>query len=151
HHIEIANNNTDKQHFNSSKYSIQMILAKILLQQGDYEGAAIQTEHTITQLLMEKTGAQVALKDMDFTALKDLVSDNFINIFSSAGHLYLEVYKSTENEEQLLTAEKLLVIAAKLFNEYYLKGEFNEVLDYYHQRITEGLLTVAVSKNASSD
>ncbi len=149
YHIELADQNVDKESFNSSKFSIQLIRAKILQGQGANEQALIQTKNTIEQILFEKKGKKVALNDADFSMIKELASEDFINLFVSGGHLYLDVYQKTKKKGQLQTAEKLLNLAAQLFQEYYLKGEFNELLDYYHQRINEGLLTVLSLKNAS--
>ena len=98
---------------------------------------------------LEKTGKTVPLEKVNFQLVNDLGSDNFINIFSNTAQLYLDYYLKNGDRNHLQLAENLFTIAANLFQEYYLKGEFNEVLDQYHQKITEGILEVALLKKAS--
>lgn len=148
-HIELADQNTVKDQFNSSKFSIQLIKAQLLSKKGEYQKALNLTKNTIQQILHEKTGEKVNLSNAKFKMVQELGSESFINIFTVSGHLYLDFYRDTKNKVLLKDATNLFNIAAQLFNEYYLKGEYNESLNYYQQRITEGLLKSLILSSAN--
>jgi CHAT domain-containing protein len=147
-HVNLADENSVKDQFNSSKFSIRLIKAKILAESGDLKAAQILTKQTIEQILFEKTSKKVAFSNAKFEMVQDLGSDNFINIFAVSGHLYLDFYEQTKDKSQLKDAKNLFSIAAKLFSEYYLQGEYNESLNYYQQLITDGILKSLVLSKA---
>lgn len=144
YHIELADQLIDKNRFTSSKFSIQVIKAKLLRGKNEFSQVEKLIRENLERLILENTDSKVKLEDFRFEMVQDLASDSFINIISASGHLYLDIYKNNQRAGDLVIAENLFRISASLFREYYLKGEFNEILDYYHQRITEGLLEVAL-------
>lgn len=148
-HIDLADSYVNKKNFIASKFAIQVIRASVLLGQQDLHKSEEVVRSNIEQIVLEKTGKEVSLEEVNFKMVHDLGSDNFINIFSKSAQLYLEFFRKSKDQKQLQLAENLYSISANLFQEYYLKGEFNEVLDHYHQRITGGLLEVAMLKKAS--
>tara|TARA_R110002020_G_scaffold107849_3_gene250282 strand:+ start:780 stop:3791 length:3012 start_codon:yes stop_codon:yes gene_type:complete len=149
YHIDLAESYVNKKNFIASKFAIQLIKARVLLGQQNLNKSEEIARSTIEQIVEEKTGKTVPLEKVNFQLVNDLGSDNFINIFSNTAQLYLDYYLKNGDRNHLQLAENLFTIAANLFQEYYLKGEFNEVLDQYHQKITEGILEVALLKKAS--
>lgn len=149
YHISLAAENANQQSFNSSKFSIQIIKSQILQGQGLDQQALILAKNSIAQILFEKTGKKVDIKNADINSIRDLASEGFINIFVTAGHISLKSYQKTSKKQELADAQKLFILSAQLFQEYYLKGEFNETLEYYNQRIVEGLLSSLSLKKAS--
>ena len=147
-HVNLADANAVKDQFNSSKFSIQLIKARILAESGALKAAQALTKQTIEQILFEKTSKKVSFSKAKFEMVQDLGSDNFINIFAVSGHLYLDFYEQTKDKSQLRDAKNLFSIAAKLLNEYYLRGEYNESLNYYQQLITDGILKSLVLSKA---
>lgn len=140
HHIEIAEQIVDQQHFNSSKFSIQIIKAIILNKMNKNHMAIDISKNTMEQLVYENTKLKTTIDKIKFEDVSELADAYFINIFEKVADLYLKQYIKTKNKKDIQIAENLYTIAAKLFQKYYLKGEFNEYLNYYHLEITQGLL-----------
>lgn len=61
--------------------------------------------------------------------------------------MYLNEYIRTKDSKLLTISFNLFSISAALFNDYYLKGEYNEELNKYQTEITEGLLNISVLKS----
>ena len=147
-YIQIAEKNIDTTRFNSSKFSIQIIKAKNLEGLHENEKAISTIQKAIEQIVFERTKKYSPIQELNFDLVKDLVSSDFINIFTSSAKSYLKSFHNTKNKEQLAIAERLYSIAGKLFQEYYLKEEFNNSLSYYHLEITQGLLECTLLKGA---
>ena len=140
YNIEIAEQVVDQEHFNSSKFSIQIIKAIILSGMNKHQEAIDISKNVVEQLVYENTENKIAVENIKFENVSELADTYFINIFEKVAVLYLKQHKKFKKESDIKIAENLYQIAGKLFQEYYLKGEFNDDLSYYHQRITEGLL-----------
>lgn len=83
---------------------------------------------------------------LNFSDVKELVSNDFIQLFYKSAQLYFQNYKKFKNKNDLKIADNLYKISNKLFREYYLKGEYNEELSKYHTEIIEGLLEISLEK-----
>ncbi len=140
HHIEIASQIVDKQNFNSSKFSIQIIKAIILSGMDKNQEAIHISKSTLEQLVYEKTKSKISIENIKFEDVSELADTYFINIFEKVADLYLKEYKQLKQKKDIEIAENLYQIAGELFQEYYLKGEFNDYLSYYHHQIVEGIL-----------
>lgn len=151
HHIEIASKIVDQQNFNSSKFSIQIIKAIILSGMNKNEEAIDISKYTLEKLVFEKTNLKIAIDKIKFENVSALADSYFINIFEKVADLYLKKFTIDHQKKDLEIAENLYVIAAKLFQEYYLKEEFNNYLDYYHKEITQGLLECLLLKKPNLD
>lgn len=149
HHIEISEQIVDQQHFNSSKFSIQIIKAMILNGMNKNKDAIDISKNTLEQLVYENTKLNTTIDKIKFEDVSELGDAYFINIFEKVADLYLKKFISTKQKKDIEIAENLYTIAAKLFQKYYLKGEFNEYLNYYHIEITQGLLECMFLRNKS--
>lgn len=135
-----------KKDFNSSIYSLNTMKALAFAGLGEYQKAAILVEKNITEIILKKTGKQTRIEDLDFREFNDLNSNYFINIFATSGHIFLNKYKKEYNKSDLQKAENLFLISSEMFQEFYLKGEFNPLLHSLHTKIAEGLLNIAFEK-----
>ncbi|MDP5091725.1 MAG: CHAT domain-containing protein [Polaribacter sp.] len=151
HHIKIAEQIVDQEHFNSSKFSIQIIKAMILSRMNNNQDAISIGKNTLEQLVYENTKLKITIDKIKFEDVSELADAYFINIFEKVADLYLKKFTSTKQKKDIEIAENLYTIAAKLFQKYYLKGEFNEYLNYYHIKITQGLLECMFLRNKSLD
>lgn len=149
HHIEIAEQIVDQQHFNSSKFSIQIIKAIILGGMNKNQEAIAISKNTLEQLVYEKTKTKIAIDQIKFENVSELADAYFINIFEKVADLYVKKFKLSKQKKDIEIAENLYQIAGKLFQEYYLKGEFNDYLSYYHQEIVEGIFECTLLNQAS--
>lgn len=147
--VEKAVQFADNKSFNSSKFSIQIIKAINLEGLNETDKAIATVKNTIEQIVFEKTNKKVQIQSIKFEMINDLASEDFINIFSSSAKSYLKAFQKTRNKAHLTIAQNLFTIAAKLFQEYYLKGEFNDSLSYFHHQITEGLLECLLLKTSN--
>ena len=145
-YIDKAIENDDVLSFNSTKYSTQLIKAQILVDlQKEVQGLTT-AKRNIENLVFELHKKRKDITKIRYTDIKDLVSLNFINIFAISGELYLNQYERTKNKKDLEIASNLYQISSKMFQEFYLKGEFNDVLSGYQKSINEGLLKIATIK-----
>lgn len=139
-HIQIAEQIVDQQHFNSSKFSIQIIKAMILSGMNRNREAVAISKKTLEQLVYEKTNTKIPIHQIKFDNVSELADAYFINIFEKVATVYLNKYHQSKQIKDIEIAQNLYQIAGNLFQEYYLKGEFNDYLSYYHYKITEGIL-----------
>ena len=149
HHIEISEQIVDQEHFNSSKFSIQIIKAMILNGMDKNQEAVDISKNTLEQLVYENTKLNTKIDKIKFEDVSELADAYFINIFEKVADLYLKKFIRTKQKKDIEIAENLYTIAAKLFQKYYLKGEFNEYLNYYHIEITQGLLECMLLRKKS--
>jgi len=151
YHIEIASQIVDQQNFNSSKFSIQIIKAIILSGMNKNKEAIDLSSNTLEKLVFEKTNLKITIDNIKFENVLSLADSYFINIFEKVADLYLKKFKIDHQKKDLEIAENLYIIAAKLFQEYYLKEVFNNNLDYYHKEITQGLLECTLLNKSNLD
>lgn len=140
HHIEIAEEIIDQEEFSSSKFSIQIIKAIILSRMNKNESAISLSKKTLEQLIFERTKIKTTVEAIKYENVSDLADYYFINIFEKVADLYLIQYQKSKHNKDLKIAENLYQIAGKLFQEYYLKEEYNDYLSYFHNEIVEGIL-----------
>lgn len=140
YHIQIAEQIIDQQNFTSSKFSIQIIKAVILSGMNKNQSAIDISKQTVEQLVFEKTKIKTNIETIKYENLASLADHYFINIFQKVAGLYLKQYQKNHQQKDLQIAENLFQIAAKLFRDYYLKGEYNDYLSYYHNEIVQGLI-----------
>ena len=150
-HILEAIKNNDTINFNTSKYSLEILNAAIYQKLNENEKSVNIAKENIEQLIFDVSNQKKRIETITFKDVKELVSTTFIAVFYQTGKVYLNHYNFTKDKKDLELAENLYKIAAQLFQEYYLKGEFNEYLNHYHARITEGLLDCLRLSNADLD
>jgi CHAT domain-containing protein len=148
HHIQIAEEIINKLGFSSSKFSIQIIKAIILSGMNKNELAIAISRQTLEQLIYERTKTKTSIENIKYENVADLADYHFINIFEKVADLYLKQFKKTKQKKELQIAENLFKISGTLFQEYYLKEEFNDYLSYFHNRIVEGILECSLLKKA---
>jgi hypothetical protein len=147
--VELALKYVDTESFNSSKFVLKTTRAELNLLLNNQPIAVKHVRENLENLFFELSKKRKPLEKIEFKDVKEIVSLNFIKVFTKSGEVYLENYKITKNKRDLLQAEKLYKIASKLFFEYYQKGEYNETLNQYHSEIIEGLLSTATEKKLS--
>ncbi|MCP9749170.1 CHAT domain-containing protein [Lacihabitans sp. CS3-21] len=147
--IELAIQNINPENFSSSKFTLKAMRADINLSLNLYPAAIKDVKQNLEDLVFELSKKSKSLEKIEFKDVKEIVSLNFIKVFTKSGEVYLKNYKVTKNKKDLIQAEKLYKIASKLFFEYYQKGEYNETLNEYHSEIIEGLLSTATEKKLS--
>jgi len=147
--IELALKYIDTDNFSSSKFTLKVMRADLNLIQKNNAAAAKDVKQNLEDLVFELSKKRKPLEKIVFNDVKEIVSLNFIKVFTKSGEVYLKHYKLTKNKKDLIQAERLYKIASKLFFEYYQKGEYNETLNEYHSEIIEGLLSTASEKKLS--
>lgn len=146
-YIGVAQKNTITTNFNFNNYNIPLIKASILAKNNKNSEALFLVKKNIEQLVFELTKKKKSIRAIQFNDVKDLVSPQFIGFFNKSGQLYLNEYIRTKDSKLLTISFNLFSISAALFNDYYLKGEYNEDLNKYQTEITEGLLNISVLKS----
>ncbi len=141
--------NNDITNFNTSKYSLEILNAAIYQKLNKNKKSVDIAKENVEQLLFDVSNKKKRIETITFKDVKEFVSTTFISVFYQTGKVYLNHYQLTKDKKDLVIAENLYKIAAQLFQEYYLKGEFNEYLNYYHAKITEGLLDCLRHSNAN--
>lgn len=136
----------NKEDFNSSLYSLNTLKSMALAGLGHYDEATQLIEENIKQILHKKTGNSIPLRELHFKDVRLISSHYFINIFASSADVYLQKYQESKDKEDIEKAERFFLIASEMFREFYLKGEFNPLLYNLHNKITEGLLNIALEK-----
>ncbi|MDP1815939.1 MAG: CHAT domain-containing protein [Leadbetterella sp.] len=147
--IELAIQNINPENFSSSKFTLKAMRADINLSLNHHPAAIKDVKQNLEDLVFELSKKRKSLEKIEFKDVKEIVSLNFIKVFTKSGEVYLANYKVTKNKKDLIQAEKLYKIASKLFFEYYQKGEYNETLNEYQSEIIEGLLSTATEKKLS--
>ncbi len=148
-YINLALEHINLDNFNSSKFTLRSVRANINLNLKNYKSAKVETQQNLEALVFELSKNKKAITKIEFNDVKEIVSLNFIKLFTECAKVYLINYKIFKNKSDLVQAEKLYKIASKLFYEYYQKGEYNETLNEYHAEIIEGLLSVAVERKVT--
>jgi CHAT domain-containing protein len=149
-YVALAQKSNIVTSFNSTKYTLEIQKAELLNKQDSKTLAINIVQNNIEQLVFDLSKKKKDIKEIQFKDVRELVSTDFIKLFYKSGKLYFDHYKSHKNKTDLALADKLYKISCKLFKEYYLKGEFNDELNKYHSKITEGLLEITVEKKLSS-
>ena len=147
--IELAIQNINPENFSSSKFTLKAMRADINLSLNHHPAAIKDVKQNLEDLFFELSKKRKSLEKIEFKDVKEIVSLNFIKVFTKSGEVFLRNYKATKSKKDLIQAEKLYKIASKLFFEYYQKGEYNETLNQYHSEIIEGLLSTATEKKLS--
>lgn len=132
--------------FSASKYALMMIKAKCLSGKKRYSEACQLAESAIEEILTYKFKKPSKISDFEITGITNLNSHNYINIFATAGLLFLDRHRQSHQATDMDKAEKLLKTSSAMFREFYLKGEYNPTLYKLHLKNTEGLLYVASKK-----
>lgn len=132
--------------FSSSFSSLQTLRAICFSGLKKYDKATEIAEKTLKDIVQYKTGKSTEILAMNYNEFRELNSHYIINIFASCGHIFLEKYQAHHQKKDLEKAEKLFQISSKMFNEFYLKGEFSPLLHNLHTKIAEGMLNVALEK-----
>jgi CHAT domain-containing protein len=150
YHADEAIKNLNPTHFSSSYYTLRSVKANAFMHQKKYDLATKETRQCLETLVLKLTRKKKPLEKIEFKDVKEAVSLNFVSLFTKSGETYLNQYKIKKNKRDLILAEKLYMIASKLFYEYYQKGEYNQTLSDYHAEIIEGLLETASAKKLSN-
>lgn len=140
--IDIALNTIKFDRFSSSKYSLETIKAMNLSGSSKFSEASNLVEQNIIDLVENHTQKKTEIVDLNFNSFRDLNSHNYINIFATSALIFKDSYTNGKNIDDLKKAEKLSLIAAEMFNEFYLNGSYNPTLNKLQDKISEGLLFV---------
>lgn len=140
--IDIALNTIEFDRFSSSKYSLETIKAMNLVGLSKFSEASNLVEQNIIALVENHTQKKSEIVDLNFNSFRDLNSHNYINIFATSALIFKDSYTNGKNIDDLKKAEKLSLIAAEMFNEFYLNGSYNPTLNKLQDKISEGLLFV---------
>ena len=146
HKIEVALNTIEFDQYNSSKYSLETIKAMNLAGLQKFSEACNLVEQNILAIVENHTQAKATISQLDFNSFRDLNSHNYINIFATSALIFKESYHKKKNIDALNKAEKLSVIAAEMFNEFYLNGTYNPTLNKLQEKISESLLFIILEK-----
>lgn len=138
------------EEFNASLYALEMIKAKSLTALNHQQEAISLVESTIEDILTHYLKKKTRIADYAIQDMASLNSHYYINIFATAGLLYIERYKSQGQPADLDKAEKLLLTATAMFKEFYLHGAYNALLYGLHMKNAEGLLFIALQKYAEN-
>jgi len=144
--IDIAINTIELDRFSSSKYSLETIKALNLAGLRKFSEASNLVEQNIIDLVENHTQKKSEIVDLNFNSFRDLNSNNYINIFATSALIFKDSYTNSKNIDDLNKAEKLSLIAAEMFNEFYLNGSYNSILNKLQDKISEGLLFVISEK-----
>ena len=144
--IDIALNTIEFGRFNSSKYSLETIKAMNLVGSRKFSEASNLVEQNIIDLVQNHTQKKTEIVDLKFNSFRDLNSHNYINIFATSALIFKDSYINSKDIDDLNKAEKLSLIAAEMFNEFYLNGSYNPTLNKLQDKISEGLLFVISEK-----
>ncbi len=145
-YIDLSMNAFEFGEFSASLFALQIIKAKCLSGKKQHAAAAQLAENTIERIVSYKLKKPTAIMAYPIEQLTDLNSNNYINIFASAGLILLEKYKQLGTKSDLIKAEKILKTSTAMFREFYLKGEFNATLYHLHNKNAEGLLYIAFER-----
>ena len=144
--IDVAINTIELDRFSSSKYSLETIKAMNLAGLSKFSEASNLVEQNIIDLVENHTQKKSEIVDLNFNSFRDLNSNNYINIFATSALIFKDSYINSKNIDDLNKAEKLSLIAAEMFNEFYLNGSYNSTLNKLQDKISEGLLFVISEK-----
>lgn len=144
--IDIALNAIEFDRFSSSKYSLETIKAMNLAGLRKFSEASHLVEQNIVDLVANHTQKRSEIVDLNFDTFRDLNSNNYINVFATSALIFKDSYSNSKNSNDLNKAEKLSLIAAEMFNEFYLNGTYNPTLNKLQDKISEGLLFVISEK-----
>lgn len=144
--IDVAINTIELDRFSSSKYSLETIKALNLAGLRKFSEASNLVEQNIIDLVENHTQKKSEIVDLNFNSFRDLNSNNYINIFATSALIFKDSYINSKNIDDLNKAEKLSLIAAEMFNEFYLNGSYNSTLNKLQDKISEGLLFVISEK-----
>jgi hypothetical protein len=145
-YIDLSLKAFDFGDFSASEYALKMIKSKCLSGKERHWEACQLAEKTIEQILSHKLKKPTKISDFNVGDITDLNSHNYINIFATAGLLFIEKYKNHLQEPDLDKAEKLLRTSSAMFREFYLKGEYNSTLYNLQRKNAEGLLYIAAER-----
>lgn len=144
--IDIALGTIEFDRFSSSKYSLETIKAMNLVGLRKFSEASNLVEQNIIDLVENYTQKKTEIVDLNFNSFRDLNSHNYINIFATSALIFKDSYTHSKNIDDLNKTEKLSLIAAEMFSEFYLNGSYNPTLNKLQDKISEGLLFVIAEK-----
>lgn len=139
----------DRGAINTNSTVYFMIRAKIashLLGLGHFnqvEQLMDQTMHGFVDLYFENETPLDSLHTLDYDTYNGSL---FINLFATSALNYVQLYMQKADPKLLSKAESIAIAAAKMFENNYLKGEFNLDLDRFHKKIAETLLFLCVER-----
>ena len=131
-------------------YSLKIMKA-ISLSELNKHKETVQLLDSIYPLLTENfMKKKIAVRDLYKEDYADFNSGFFINNFATSSTLYYTAYKVTKDEKLLDQAESLALAASKMFQLYYKSGAYDYYIANYSNKITTGILNVALSKYADN-
>ncbi len=132
--------------FSASKYAVQTIKAMILSGMGRWEEARQLVEASIGEIIRNQAGRPIPLLELRAADLGDLSSYTFIRVLTESSRILYGSYLRDGREETFRKAANLYQASAGMFNRYYLKGEYTDLIDNLHLQIMEGLLTLSMDE-----
>jgi CHAT domain-containing protein len=144
--IDIALGTVEFDRFSSSKYALETIKAMNLVGLRKFSEASNLVEQNIIDLVENHIQKKTEIVDLKFNSFRELNSHNYINIFATSALIFKDSYTHSKHIDDLNKTEKLSLIAAAMFSEFYLNGSYNPTLNKLQDKISEGLLFVITEK-----
>ncbi|WP_229800450.1 CHAT domain-containing protein [Mongoliitalea lutea] len=124
--------------FGTSELTLNIIQSELLFWLGDYD----KSKQLLVNVFSEWTAKPLQLKDLQRLDLSDLGGKNnpfHIDILIKAGYIFFELSLIPGNETLREISFNLYCLAARSFENYYLKEAYNPALAYTQNSISEGL------------
>jgi len=132
--------------FSASKYAVQTIKAMIISGMGRWKEAQQLVEASIGEIVQNQADRTIPISELKAADLGDLSSYTFIRVFTESSRIMYGSYLRDGSKETFRKAANLYRASAGMFNRYYLKGEYTDLVDDLHLEIMEGLLTLSVDE-----
>lgn len=132
--------------FSASKYAVQTIKAMILSGMDRWEEAQRLVEASIGEIVRNQADRTIPLAELTAADLGDLSSYTFIRVLTESSRILYDGYRRDGRKETFRKAANLYRASAGMFNRYYLKGEYTDLIDGLHLEIMEGLLTLSMDE-----
>lgn len=145
-HAEQAEQSMSFDSFSASKHAVQSIKAMILAGLNRLGEARDVVEASLSEIIHNQADTTVRLYELQPDDLGDLSSYTFIRVFTENAWILYRCYQRDQRAESLIKAANVYCAAAAMFNRYYLKGEYTDLIDDLHLKITEGLLTLSIDE-----
>ena len=126
-----------EQHLLNYQAEKALVFSKL----GQWEKVPGQLEEAFSPLLREeqKNSDKGVLLSLDEKSFEERVHATYISPLVTAAELYEGLYERSQKKQDAQLSLHLYELAAKVFNQYYLKGEYNSRLSELNRKINEGI------------
>ncbi|WP_338222468.1 CHAT domain-containing protein [Algoriphagus confluentis] len=129
----------------SSSFSLQVLQADLLYRMGREEASILGLQKMLGELL-DREISRSSIPQLSYRDFSRLNNVRYLTILIKAGQIFRKVGLKNNNRSDLRCSYALFLIAAEMFQEYYLKGSYTQSLENIHRQIQEGLLFMALEK-----